>query len=366
MKQTKTELHTHLIGILSANEFVDFIKKLKINEIIIDDKIIPTEKLLEEPFYSMIQIKNGESVNYSRMNSYYANRTEILKYIVNKYYEKYGISKSKLNIYIYNELINASLKSLIKNGVEYVEISYSFFDRISKFVIAEDISNKIKCRFLLSTDRSNPLHSEETGVQTFEKATKDLSKAMKSGNCVGFDIMGEERKLSQSELNYNSNDSFMRKLELLINVLKNGDSTLRIHSGETNNSFINTITILKMIDDISARFNIVIPPPEIRIGHGLYFDNNHEYIYLLKKFKCIIEINASSNLLLGNVENIDSIPYRFYIQNDIPIVISTDGHGLYNTNTKKEDKIAFSVLQNEELYDRIIQTDTEIIGKKGR
>ena len=85
------------------------------------------------------------------------------------------------------------------------------------------------------------------------------------------------------------------------------------------------------IDLISKKRNIVIPPPEIRIGHGLYFDGSKEYIDLLKKFKCIIEINATSNLKLSNVESLEKMPYNFYLSHGIPVVICTDGHGIYLT-----------------------------------
>ena len=40
MEYTKTELHTHLVGMLSAEEFVDFIKKCDIDSFLFDDKIV--------------------------------------------------------------------------------------------------------------------------------------------------------------------------------------------------------------------------------------------------------------------------------------------------------------------------------------
>jgi hypothetical protein len=36
----------------------------------------------------------------------------------------------------------------------------------------------------------------------------------------------------------------------------------------------------------------------------------------------------------------DEIPYMFYYTNKVNMVISTDGHGMYGTDTQFEDEIA--------------------------
>ena len=369
MEYTKTELHTHLVGMLSAEEFAEFIIGCGIYNFQFGDvRISPSVLLKNDDYYSGIQVKKDEKVPYTKMGTYYHNRTEILKSIVNEYARINNISKNAAAKYIYNKLMNDSLRSLIKQGVEYVEISYSFHDRISNFQIDEDIKDKIKCKFLLSTQRTTPATSEDPNANTFEKAAKNLAKVLKTGKCVGFDIMGEETKLRDEELDYADKcNSFMVKLEILFDtLLKFDNTTLRIHSGETSNSFDNTIKILKMIGEVAEKRKIIIPPPEIRIGHGLYFDPSQEYIDLLKKFGCIIEINASSNIKLSNVESSKSIPYNFYLDNDIPIVISTDAHGLWYTTIKKEDMIAERMVSSPQKYDTIVEIDRDLLSKKGR
>lgn len=88
----------------------------------------------------------------------------------------------------------------------------------------------------------------------------------------------------------------------------------------------------------------ILPPPEIRIGHGIYFDkNNVNYVRMLQELGAIIEINASSNFALGNIDEYNTLPYDHYLKNGIPTVISTDGHGLYDTSLKVEDYIASKV-----------------------
>ena len=84
----------------------------------------------------------------------------------------------------------------------------------------------------------------------------------------------------------------------------------------------------------------------------------------MKKFKCIVEINASSNYALDNIDEYSDIPYNYYLDNGIPIVISSDGHGLYDTSKQEEDKIASSIVKKDN-QNKIEEFDKKIIKKGG-
>ena len=175
--------------------------------------------------------------------------------------------------------------------------------------------------------------------------------------------MGLEVPFTEADLDHNSSRSFKRKLELLFDGLFQYDNTtLRIHSGEVPNSN-NTIKTLQMINEIVEERGITIPPPEVRIGHGVHFNPTDEYINLLKKFQCVVEINASSNFGLKNIDDYQDIPYNFYLENKIPIVLTTDGHGLYDTTTKQENEIARRHTTREQ-YETILRIDNEILERK--
>ena len=386
MSFTKTELHTHLMGMLSADNFLKLLSRYiefipwPLNEPLTDEtNYLSIEDAVNfKSIKKQIMIPEGKKVDYSELDNLYKSRSELLKYAVKVYSEKIRLSSQDENkdisedeleksveIVIYNDYLNNSLLELINQDVEYVEISFSNAKLIKCFQITPEIKKKIKFKILLSTDRSRTR-------KQMKQSAKDLNKLLANGMAVGFDIMGQETPLSDAEKNYQSKVSFKKKLEILFNeLLKYKNTTLRIHSGETPNSLGNTIQILEYIDEIQNEKGIVIPPPEIRIGHGIYFEKAPQYIYLLKKFKCIIEINASSNCRLGNIENINQIPYKYYIDNGIPIVISTDGHGLYDTTIKKEDNIAKKVLnyssQNgcgDYEYEQIIENDRKVLERK--
>ena len=370
MELTKTELHTHLMGMLPVTEFLEFIKSFGFNEVTfpLNDKEMLIDDLIDNPrLLNYLFIPGWEQVDYFQLNTLYSYRTLLIKELISKYKEREGISYKMAEKVIMNSFINACLRDLVNHGIKYVEISYSFTSRINNFVIDDDLVDKIKCKFLLSTSRTNPCYKDASvSNNSFEASAKDLVKVLKGGNGVGFDIMGEEIPMTLDELDpSNRLHSFKKKLELLFDVLfKYPDTTLRIHSGETPKSFNNTNYVLKMIDEISTEKGIKIPPPEIRIGHGLYFVDTPEYVDLLKKFECIIEINASSNFALSNVKSYGEIPYQYYYDNGIPIVIATDGRGLYDTNVEIEDVIANSVI-DDTVYDSIVKFDDDYNAGRG-
>ena len=381
MEQTKTELHTHLMGMMTAEGFVNFLSDyLECVYWPLGDTIahatqtIPTISILDDQeALNALRIPHGKQVDYFTLDDRYSTRTELLKLaaftttaklmeeVGNNYpnltpEEKRKVLSQEAETVVYNDYINRSLQELVNQNVKYVEISYSNPRRIAGFQLKPELQDKITCKFLLSTDRSRT-------TRNIKQSVKGLRKLLEQGNSVGIDIMGQERPFSIEELDYQNSKSFQKKLELLFDeLLQYDNTTLRIHSGEIPTPD-NTLITLRMIDQIADKKGITIPPPEIRIGHGLHFNPSEEYINLLRKFQCIIELNASSNYGLNNIKDYNEVPYSYYIEHDIPVVIATDGHGLYDTTITKEDSIAKDHTTEEE-YQTIIQTDRDILGKK--
>lgn len=381
MEQTKTELHTHLMGMMTAEGFVDFLSQYldciywPINEPISNaTQTVPIASILnDKDALNSLRIPHGEQVDYFTLDDRYSTRTELLKLAAHttfsKLYDmlednypnvsnedKRKIITQQAETTVYNDYINRSLQELVNQNVKYVEISYSNPRRIASFQISQNLQDKITCKFLLSTDRSR-------STRNMKQSAKSLKKILTQGTSVGVDVMGQERPFSIEELDYNNSRSFQRKLEILFDeLLQYDNTTLRIHSGEIP-APNNTLITLRMIDQIATKKEIVIPPPEIRIGHGLHFNPSEDYVNLLKKFHCIVELNASSNFGLKNIKDYNEVPYSYYLENDIPVVISTDGHGLYDTTIKEEDSIAKNHTTEKE-YNTILQIDSDILERK--
>ena len=97
---------------------------------------------------------------------------------------------------------------------------------------------------------------------------------------------------------------------------------------------------------------------------GVFFRDIPEYFDLLREMQVIIEINASSNIKLGNILRVTDIRYQRYLEEGIPIAISTDGHGLYDTTIEDENEKAKSVVGP--YFDIVLATDEYLLGTKIR
>ena len=378
--QTKTELHTHLMGMLSAEKFLDLIEKYvdkiywpldfidREKTMIISIKELRKNKKLYSKAIKMLSIPLGRTIEYNKMNDYYHVRTQILNFLAD-FLEKKAkrmpdyqeCNRWKYKGEIYNDYINLALSELVEQNVKYVEISYSIKQAMENFKLDEDLKDKIKIKFLISTDRSNCLSK-------VKETCKYLRKLMNDGIAVGFDFMGFEMPLSIVELDdcdeSGSSRSFPQKLKTVLETLHvNKNTTLRIHAGETEDSAGNPEKILEIIQAFAKKKKINIPPPFIRIGHGIHFVKTNSYLRLLKELQCVIEINATSNYALSNISDFKELPYQYYLSNGIPVVVSTDGHGLYNTTIIHEDKIARNNL-DDDLYKGLIEIDEEILETK--
>lgn len=367
--KTRTELHTHFTGMLSAEAFVMLLDFFDYGVPI--DKWenikfegtpfarIPVRELMKnDDFINRLRIKKGEREYYDNLNEFYFFRNTLLADLVSFLQQRDPYTeKEEIKYKVYGYYLSVALKELINQGVEYVEISYSnktLINNMFKYVYS-DLFEQIDCKFLLSTDR----HRE---AKKFRQSAKDLKVLIDNGHSVGFDVMGLELPLSNLDLDRNSEMGMFKRFLPIIEVLnKSEDSTFRIHSGETLGSDENTENLLSIIEDIEKHLNIVIPPPQIRIGHGVYFRETENYLRLLKKYGCVVEINASSNYALSNIRDYADLPYNYYLKNDIPIVISSDGHGVYDTKKKIEDEIAEN---NASDVSKIEQIDKKILKKK--
>ena len=365
--ETKTELHTHMMGMLTAGGFINFLSQFgycfpinKMGEIDFDrssvERVPAREALYDNNILSQLSIPHGKKSDYSRLNEFYTTRNRLMAYLIyylSKIQNK--IQNPELKYIIYGLYLEDCLRELIDQEVEYVEISFSnapIIENCIKYVNPSVLGN-IKCKFLLSTDRHGI-------AKDFRQSSRHMVGLIEKNIAVGFDIMGAEIPFTDLDMDRSSKFGLEQKMTPIIEKLNAwGNSTLRIHSGETRLSGENTEKTLTIIERIANTLNIVIPPPEIRIGHGVYFRESEEYLRLLKKFGCIVEVNASSNYALDNVDKYSDIPYNYYLDNDIPVVICSDGHGLYDTDKETEDIIALANT-SEDNFKKIIEIDRKI------
>lgn len=292
---------------------------------------------------------------------------------------------------IYFEMLLMSLEMLKKQGVKYVEFSYSNPTTIVKMIDKLNSSKKkiqgIYFTFLYSVHRTKKLFdyridsfgSNRRSNKTCLEAV--LPRLIEQGVVSGFDLMGQEKEITRFDMmpSYDDeNGSLYDKIYTVMEILtryQSKDLTFRLHAGEMlydNKIKIdndNPLKTLEIIDSVVNNLNmkrrtfnleeLVVPPPNIRIGHGLHFQKTERYISLLKKYGVIVEINASSNFALSNIKRLKDIPYNWYLDNGIPIVLSTDGGGFYLTTPIDEMNFA-SVFGGKRVTDDVSKINEDI------
>ena len=87
-----------------------------------------------------------------------------------------------------------------------------------------------------------------------------------------------------------------------------------------------------------------------RIGHGVNLITDPETLLLMRKGAYLVEINLVSNLLLEYVSDYSQHPFGEYLRLGIPVALSTDDRGMWDSNMTDEYFVAvreFNLSWNE-------------------
>ncbi|MEM7182229.1 MAG: adenosine deaminase [Spirochaetota bacterium] len=88
----------------------------------------------------------------------------------------------------------------------------------------------------------------------------------------------------------------------------------------------------------------------------------------LRKKKVCVECCPTSNMLIGGIKDLEWHPLRFFVENEIPVVIGSDDPGIFNTNLAKEFAMAEKIgLTQEQLAklreDAFLYTSEKLSGR---
>lgn len=77
-----------------------------------------------------------------------------------------------------------------------------------------------------------------------------------------------------------------------------------------------------------------------RIGHGVNLISDHELMRQMRHGPYLVEVNLISNLLLEYVEDYSQHPFPEYLRTGIPVALSTDDRGMWDSNITDEFFVA--------------------------
>ena len=377
-KQLKTDLHTHFAGQLSPEQLIEcgvgrgvtFPDKLldlagidyksltpnEKNQYRLED-IISNTKNLQALIRSM-KIDTSEQETFNKMEEIYAMRGPFTK-----------------NPNMFIPLVEAIAKDCAENGVQYIELSLSSV-----------ISNTTQLRQL---EEVMPKIEKETGVQVrflgalwrhSDKEWNDdevdrLKVTAQSPYVVGCDVMGHE---TNSTMEFYDHIKSLSKYAML----NDPDFVIRVHAGENPLFKANARQVLLAVEEahyeLQNEYKKNFQYPQVRLGHGIYGFNEPapwdekertrdvSMLELCGIVKPVIEFNMSSNLSLNNINSLNDIPIKKYLDSGIQVVLGTDGKGIYSTDIKQEMILAHQAGLTERDFKRIAKTENAIIGRARR
>lgn len=77
-----------------------------------------------------------------------------------------------------------------------------------------------------------------------------------------------------------------------------------------------------------------------RIGHGLNLIQDAQTLLGLRHGPYLVEVNLISNLLLGYVDGFDAHPFPEYLRTGVPVALSTDDRGMWDSTLTDEFFVA--------------------------
>lgn len=296
---SKRELHTHFMEVLSGKELLEFIETNGVKYIFIDKStkeiatfhetdynyinnkinnamingqkyedskydIIPIEEAKNDPkIISQLQAPSDRQVDFDYLSKGLNVRHGLVNYALYEYKLKNDITQTKeARIEIYYKLLDRCLDILEEQDIEYVEFSYSNASvmegiinkarSISNSSNSEGKSRKIKYKFLLASSRNKS-----------EKEYRDNSDQLVDllpnyPEVAGFDLMSMEAQITPEDKVDNGEicDTLHSKLKYTITRMLAGSTNstqkpiLRLHAGEMINTINNPNLTLEILSNI--------------------------------------------------------------------------------------------------------------------
>lgn len=233
-------------------------------------------------------------------------------------------------------------------GVRYAELSLANvveterLQLIHRELPAIEEATGVELRFLAGIGRQNDFEWDLDLIARIQSLGGSLYVA-------GVDFMGQE---------VNSTREFARQIELLAEWAhrERPGFVIRVHAGENPAHPENVRVAVEAVGERDVA---------LRIGHGLY-GADASTLRLLAERKVIVEFNLNSNFALNNIQSAAEAPLARYVAHDIPVVLGTDGCGIYQTTSVLEARAAHFAGLPREQFEHVRRTELDYLERRRR
>lgn len=246
--------------------------------------------------------------------------------------EFFGKHWQRLNALYRNPVIRAenlyrNIKSLSEEGAIYAEIQVGILGvsdvdglPISPNKMVDIFRQRLKQDDVAATGMTVKL--QLTLLRFASSAEDTLRKLYKIATnnrdlVVGINLVGRED---------NDKGHPRRFLSTLRELRRQYDLPLAIHGGE--------------VDEPNQHVRDTLLLGADRIGHGINLITDDDTMLLMRNGPYLIEINLISNLLLEYIVDYSQHPFPEYLRTDIPVALSTDDRGMWDSTLTDEFFVA--------------------------
>lgn len=337
-----TDLHTHFAGCVMAEDLID----IGINHGVLFEKAhlesLGIQMTGEGPFAirdlppralknltRSLHVPMDHQLTYGSMQSIYRGRRPITK-----------------NLDAFIPLCERIAEDYAEMGIRYAELS--LFDiteskriaAVHEHFPAIERRTGVRLRFLAAMNRHDDL---EWDLDYLDR----IKQLARSPYIVGVDFMGHET---------NSTRAFLPVIEAVASWAHTARPgfVIRVHAGENPAHPEN----VRVAAEAVAGYNV-----QLRIGHGLY-GVDERTLAKMAEVGAIVEFNLNSNFALNNIQMTDDAPLRKYLDAEIPVVLATDGYGIYCTSGRHEARAAALAGLTDVDFNQIRSTEENYIATR--
>lgn len=233
-------------------------------------------------------------------------------------------------------------------GVRYAELSLGnvlqseYLRDLYRILPALEPQTGVTLRFLAALSRHNDI---EWDLDCIDR----IVELKRCRYLVGVDFMGHET---------NSTRDFARQIRAIAEWAdrERPGFVIRVHAGE-NAAYPENVRVAV---ESTEGCNVMV-----RIGHGLYGVDSRT-LDVLAESGATVEFNLNSNYALNNLQNASRAPIRSYLEHGIPVVLGTDGYGIYQTTTAFEAQAARLCGLRDEHFAQIASHESKYVAARLR
>jgi adenosine deaminase CECR1 len=232
------------------------------------------------------------------------------------------------NPYLVAESMVRNVKAFSAEGLLYMEPDYS----VSGYLNADGSRTPVETAIKIVRDRLAQKDVQDTGMTVrfqmailrFLPSSLDQLKqayqfvAQNSDLWVGLDMVGREDDDKGHPARFLKTMRELRRQYHGVN--------LSLHGGE--------------VDEPNSHVRDTLTLGARRIGHGVNLITDPDLMLIMRDGPALVEINLISNLLLEYVDDFSQHPFPEYLRTGIPVALSTDDRGMWDSTMTDEFFVA--------------------------